>query len=64
LRRSMSHRRARLAPGHGPCFVKGPAPPRRPCPRKNRAVVQTSGHDARSHCCVKSAMNDTNRKIL
>jgi hypothetical protein len=48
----------------GPCFVKGPAPPRRPRPRKNRAVVQTSSHDARSHCCVKSAMNNATRKIL
>ena len=63
LLRSISHRRSRLAPGHGPCFVKGPAPPRRPRPRKNRAVVQTSGHDARGHLCVKSAMNNTNRKI-
>jgi hypothetical protein len=64
LRRSASHRRSRPTPGHGPCLVSGPAPLRRRCPRKNRAVVQTSGHDARSHRCVKLAMNNTNRKIL
>ncbi len=64
LRRSASHRRSRLILGHGPCLVKGPARPRRRCPRKTRAVVQTSGHDARSRRCVKSAMNNTNRKIF
>ncbi len=64
FRRSASHRRSRLILGHGPCLVKGPARPRRRCPRKNRAVVQTSGHNARSPRCVKSAMNNTNRKIL
>ena len=59
------HPSSRLTAGHGPqCFAKEGAPPQCQYPRKNRAVVQTSDHDARNHRGVKSAMNDTNRKSI
>jgi hypothetical protein len=41
-----------------------PVPPRRRGPRKDRAVVRASDHDAPGRRSVKSARNDTNRKIF
>jgi hypothetical protein len=62
--RSTPHPRCPPTPWRDTGLAIDPVPPRRPGPRKDRAVVRASDHDAPSRRSVKSARNDTNRKIF